>query len=90
MKIFKEEPEDKWNKRVAYFFDETIGTYNYANGHPMKPLRVAMTDTLVRSYEMDKKMNKFVSSKYQPQRDTNNSFGNFFGFYQCTHIFVIA
>jgi len=65
MKIFKEEPEDKWNKRVAYFFDETIGTYNYANGHPMKPLRVAMTDTLVRSYEMDKKMNKFVSSQYQ-------------------------
>lgn len=39
-----------WNKKVAYFFDHTIGSHNYANGHPMKPLRVAMTDTLIKAY----------------------------------------
>ncbi|KAL4436177.1 hypothetical protein ABPG74_018161 [Tetrahymena malaccensis] len=57
--LYPDQPSDKWNKRIAYYFDETIGCYNYANGHPMKPLRVAMTDTLVRSYEIDKKMNHF-------------------------------
>ena len=32
------------NKDVVYYFDEMIGTYHYAFAHPMKPLRVAMTD----------------------------------------------
>ena len=31
-------------KDVVYFFDEMVGTYHYAFAHPMKPLRVAMTD----------------------------------------------
>jgi len=31
-------------KDVVYYFDEMIGTYHYAFAHPMKPLRVAMTD----------------------------------------------
>lgn len=51
--MLREDNTNKWNKKVAYFFDETIGSYNYANGHPMKPLRVAMTDSLIKSYEID-------------------------------------
>ncbi len=31
-------------KEVVYFCDEMVGTYHYAFAHPMKPLRVAMTD----------------------------------------------
>ena len=33
-----------FKKDVVYYFDEMIGTYHYAFAHPMKPLRVAMTD----------------------------------------------
>ena len=50
----EQEFPDKWNKKVAYYFDETIGCYNYAQCHPMKPLRVAMTDTLIKAYNIDK------------------------------------
>ena len=30
-----------------------IGTYHYAFAHPMKPLRVAMTDEIVKKYQLD-------------------------------------
>jgi len=70
-KMLGEEASDKWNKRVAYFFDESIGSYNYANGHPMKPLRVAMTDTLIKSYEIDTKLNRFVKSCFDMRTEKN-------------------
>lgn len=44
------------NKRVAYFYDPEIGTFNYAMGHPMKPLRVKMTHALLVGYELYKHM----------------------------------
>ena len=43
---------DKFSKDVLYYFDESIGTYNYGN-HPMKPFRIAMTDNLIKSYGID-------------------------------------
>jgi histone deacetylase 1/2 len=43
-----------FKKDVVYYFDEMIGTFHYAYAHPMKPLRVAMTDEIVRKYEMQK------------------------------------
>ena len=49
-----------WNKKIAYYFDEDIGTFNYAQGHPMKPFRVKMTDNLMRAYHLDEKVNHFV------------------------------
>lgn len=36
--------EGKKNFDTVYYFDDMIGTYHYAVNHPMKPLRVAMTD----------------------------------------------
>lgn len=39
-----------FKKDVVYYFDEMIGTYHYAYLHPMKPLRVAMTDEIVKKY----------------------------------------
>lgn len=47
-------------KDVVYYVDDMIGTYHYANNHPMKPFRVAMTDELVRSYGMDQCVNQIV------------------------------
>ncbi|AFM98024.1 histone deacetylase domain-containing protein [Encephalitozoon hellem] len=44
------------NKRVVYFYDPEIGTFSYAMGHPMKPLRVKMTHTLLVGYELYKYM----------------------------------
>jgi hypothetical protein len=37
-----------------------IGTYHYAFAHPMKPLRVAMTDEIVKKYELDKNFDTIV------------------------------
>jgi histone deacetylase 1/2 len=47
-------------KKVAYYFDEEIGTFNYSTQHPMKPIRVAMTDDLIRNYGLIGHMNEFV------------------------------
>ena len=47
-------------KDVVYYFDEMIGTYHYAFAHPMKPLRVAMTDEIVRKYDLDEHFDTVV------------------------------
>ena len=49
-----------FKSNVVYYFDEMIGTYHYANNHPMKPLRVAMTDELVKCYNIDSKLSPIV------------------------------
>lgn len=33
--------------QVAYFFDSDVGGYCFGKGHPMKPHRVMMTQSLV-------------------------------------------
>lgn len=43
-------------KRVAYFYDESVGNYYYSTGHPMKPHRVRMAHCLALSYGLYKKM----------------------------------
>jgi histone deacetylase 1/2 len=45
---------------VVYYFDEDFGTYHYSTAHPMKPIRVEMTDELIRKYELDKHMDRIV------------------------------
>jgi len=52
-----------FKKDVVYYFDEMIGTYHYAYAHPMKPLRVAMTDEIVHKYELDRHFDTIVSKK---------------------------
>lgn len=40
-------------KRVAYFFDEEIGSFTYGpTNHPMKPFRLELTNELVASYNL--------------------------------------
>jgi histone deacetylase 1/2 len=51
-----------FKKDVVYYFDDMIGTFHYSYGHPMKPLRVAMTDEIVRQYKLD---NHFDTIDYE-------------------------
>ena len=44
--------------KVSYYFDDEFCVYQVSPSHPMKPFRIKMTDTLVKSYDMDKKMEK--------------------------------
>lgn len=45
--------------RVAYFYDPDVGNYHYAPGHPMKPHRIRMTNSLLVNYGLYKHMNVF-------------------------------
>ena len=42
--------------RIAYMYSETIGQHYYAQNHPMKPSRLALTHDLVMSYQLHKEM----------------------------------
>ncbi|KAI5147970.1 histone deacetylase 1/2 [Enteropsectra breve] len=44
------------DKRVVYMHDPEIGNFYYSRGHPMKPLRVEMTNSLVINYDLYKYM----------------------------------
>lgn len=44
------------DRKVLYLHDPEIGSYYYARGHPMKPLRVQMTHSLIVNYDMYKHM----------------------------------
>lgn len=50
-------------KTVAYFYDNEVGCFHYGPGHPMKPQRMAVTDSLVLNYGLYKKM-----QVYRPYR----------------------
>ena len=39
--------------KVSYYYDEEFAAYDLTVSHPMKPLRIKMTDTLIKGYEMD-------------------------------------
>lgn len=38
--------------KVSYYFDEEFSVFQVSPSHPMKPLRIKMTDTLIEKYEM--------------------------------------
>lgn len=40
--------------KVSYYYDEDFSVFQVSEGHPMKPLRIKMTDTLINSYGLDK------------------------------------
>jgi len=43
--------------RVAYYYNKEIGTFYYGSNHPMKPLRVKITNELLKAYNVHEKMN---------------------------------
>ncbi len=42
--------------RISYYYDEDFSVFQVSEAHPMKPLRIKMTDTLIREYGMLEKM----------------------------------
>eukprot|EP00834_Sanchytrium_tribonematis_P000099 NODE_3_length_80033_cov_0.932970.p15 type:complete len:444 gc:universal NODE_3_length_80033_cov_0.932970:64297-62966(-) len=44
------------NKNIAYMYSDTIGTHYYAENHPMKPSRLALTHDLVMNYHLYQEM----------------------------------
>lgn len=52
MEIESEDPQSQTLKKVLFYYDDIIGTYNYSSTHPMRPFRVTMTQELVQAYKM--------------------------------------
>jgi len=42
-----------------------IGNYYYGQGHPMKPHRIRMTHNLLLNYGLYRKMEIYVSARFQ-------------------------
>ena len=42
--------------KVSYYYDEDFSVFQVSEAHPMKPLRIKMTDTLIREYDMTSHM----------------------------------
>jgi histone deacetylase 1/2 len=43
---------DSAKRKCSYYYHEEIGNYHYGNLHPMKPHRVKMADSMIKSYGM--------------------------------------
>ncbi|XP_059486671.1 histone deacetylase 3 [Neocloeon triangulifer] len=46
-------------KRVTYFYSPDVGNFHYGPGHPMKPHRMSVTNSLVLNYGLHKKMQMY-------------------------------
>ncbi|EFN55393.1 hypothetical protein CHLNCDRAFT_8472, partial [Chlorella variabilis] len=49
--------------RVSYFYDPDIGQFFYGQGHPMKPHRVRMTNSLVLHYGLHSKLEYYTPTR---------------------------
>ncbi|KAI6202824.1 hypothetical protein M3Y94_00484800 [Aphelenchoides besseyi] len=46
-------------RRVSYFYDGDVGNFYYGQGHPMKPHRIRMTNSLLVAYGVYQKLDVF-------------------------------
>ena len=46
--------------RVSYYYDEDFSVFQVSEGHPIKPLRIKMTDTLIKEYNLIDKMDRIA------------------------------
>ena len=59
--------------KISYYYDEDFSVFQVSEGHPMKPLRIKMTDTLIREYGMLPKMESIgVDQAFIDQVDLSN------------------
>lgn len=49
--------------KIAYIYDETIGLHSYGKDHPMNPFRITMTHSLVKSYNLENKLDLYIPTK---------------------------
>ncbi|TIB69415.1 hypothetical protein E3P77_00578 [Wallemia ichthyophaga] len=64
--------QSHYKPRVSYYYSKGIGDYHYGEKHPMKPHRLALTNSLVLGYGMHKYM-----EMYEPQRATRDEICEF-------------
>lgn len=50
-------------REVCYYYDDDIGSYQFSQGHPMKPFKIKMTDSIIKAYGMDKMMKSIEVDK---------------------------
>jgi len=58
------------DRRVAYFYDQSVGDIFYYHEHPMKPHRIRMTHNLLLNYGLCKKMQIFRPWRATPEQLT--------------------
>lgn len=63
-------------KKVAYMYDDTIGLHNYGEGHPMNPIRISMTHSLVKSFNLDREMDIYIPSRVKLSYHTKDYINN--------------
>ncbi|KAL0233536.1 hypothetical protein PCE1_002051 [Barthelona sp. PCE] len=54
-------------KKTCYFFSDAIGSAYYGSRHPMKPMRIVLTHSLILSYDLYKNMAVFKPRYPDPQ-----------------------
>lgn len=58
--------------RIAYMYDETLGLHSYGEDHPMNPIRITMTHSLVKSLNLDSSMDIYkptlTEMVYHPEK----------------------
>lgn len=57
-------------RRVAYYYDNDVGLFQYSWQHPMRPHRIKMAHDLVSAYGMLKQMHVLRPKRATPQQLT--------------------
>ncbi len=48
-------------RKVSYFYHDDVGKFFYYKDHPMKPKRMAMTHSLIETFDLYRKMDVYQS-----------------------------
>ncbi|KAF8318135.1 hypothetical protein DL93DRAFT_2076108 [Clavulina sp. PMI_390] len=57
-------------RRVAYYYDEDIGSFSYGWAHPMKPFRIRLAHSLIAAYDMLPKLDVIRAARCTPKNMT--------------------
>ena len=58
-------------RRVAYYWEPSIGAFSYGTSHPMKPHRMRITHDLIAAYGMLDQMHVLVCSLWMCYRSSS-------------------
>lgn len=61
-------------KKVMYYYDDDVGNYHYGNGHPMKPHRMRMAHSLLKTYNV---LDQLDIVSYDPNSNVEEHFSRF-------------
>lgn len=48
------------NWKVGYIYDQSLQDVHYGVDHPMKPMKVVLTDDLIKGFHLHEKMDCYV------------------------------